>query len=68
MATSKSSRTTEKVKNLDFLTAKLNNMRLDAGVTRSAALWARYEGACEALRWLGYKITIEGGKHRVEPC
>ena len=43
-------------------------MRLDAGVARGAALWARYEGACEALRWLGYKITIEGGKHRVEPC
>ena len=43
-------------------------MRLDAGVTRSLELWARYEGACEALRWLGYTVTVDGGKHRVEPC
>lgn len=41
---------------------------MDAGVSRSLELWARYEGACEVLRWLGYKITIEAGKHRVEPC
>lgn len=48
--------------------ARLDNLRMDAGVSRSLALWARYEGACEVLRWLGYKITVEAGKHRVEPC
>lgn len=41
---------------------------MTAGVSRSQIAWGRYEGACDALRWLGYTITIEGGKHRVEPC
>lgn len=48
--------------------AKLDELRLNAGVARSMTAWSRYEGACDALRWLGYKITIESGKHRVEPC
>ena len=48
--------------------SKLDEMRLTAGVSRSQLAWSRYEGACDALRWLGYKITIESGKHRVEPC
>lgn len=47
---------------------KLNELRLTAGVSRKLDLWARYEGACEALRWAGYKVTVEGGKHRVAPC
>lgn len=48
--------------------AKLDELRLTAGVSRSMTSWGRYEGACDALRWLGYTVTIEGGKHRVEPC
>lgn len=48
--------------------AKLDELRLTAGVSRSMTVWGRYEGACDALRWLGYTVTIEGGKHRVEPC
>lgn len=48
--------------------AKLDELRLTAGVSRSMIAWGRYEGACDALRWLGYTVTIEGGKHRVEPC
>lgn len=48
--------------------AKLDDLRLTAGVSRSMTAWGRYEGACDALRWLGYTVTIEGGKHRVEPC
>lgn len=63
MATSK--KRPEKISRIE---AKLDNLRMDAGVARSLELWARYEGACEVLRWLGYKITIEAGKHRVEPC
>lgn len=55
-------------KRVSLVEARLNNLRLDAGVTRSLELWARYEGAYEALRWLGYTVTVEGGKHRVEPC
>lgn len=48
--------------------AKFDELRLTAGVSRSMTAWGRYEGACDALRWLGYTVTIEGGKHRVEPC
>ena len=48
--------------------AKLDELRLTAGVSRSMTAWGRYEGARDALRWLGYTVTIEGGKHRVEPC
>ena len=48
--------------------AKLDELRLTAGVSRSMTAWGRYEGACDALRWFGYTVTIEGGKHRVEPC
>lgn len=48
--------------------AKLDELRLTAGVSRSMTAWGRYEGACDALHWLGYTVTIEGGKHRVEPC
>ena len=48
--------------------AKLDELRLTAGVSRSMTAWGHYEGACDALRWLGYTVTIEGGKHRVEPC
>lgn len=48
--------------------ARLNELRVNAGASRSLTLWARYEGACEALRWLGYKVTVDAGKHRVEPC
>lgn len=48
--------------------AKLDELRLTAGVSRSMTAWGRYECACDALRWLGYTVTIEGGKHRVEPC
>lgn len=47
---------------------KLDELRLTAGVSRSLAAWSRYEGACDALRWLGYTVTLEGGKHRVAPC
>ena len=48
--------------------AKLDDLRLTAGVSRSQVAWGRYEGACDALRWIGYTVTIEGGKHRVAPC
>lgn len=48
--------------------AKLDDLRLTAGVSRSMTAWGRYEGACDALRWLGYTVTIEGGKHRVARC
>lgn len=41
---------------------------MTAGVSRSMTAWGRYEGACDALRWLGYTVTVESGKHRVEPC
>lgn len=65
MAATKTTKTLETAKNA---AAKLDDLRLTAGVSRSMTAWGRYEGACDALRWLGYTVTIEGGKHRVEPC
>ena len=47
---------------------KLDELRLTAGVSRSQTACGRYEGACDALRWLGYTVTLESGKHRVAPC
>ena len=47
---------------------KLDELRLTAGISRSMTAWGRYEGACDALRWIGYTVTLEGGKHRVTPC
>ena len=40
---------------------KLDELRLTAGVSRSQTAWGRYEGACDARRWLGYTVPLEGG-------
>ena len=65
MATRTKPKTQETTRQVE---SKLDELRMTAGVSRSQIAWGRYEGACDALRWLGYTITIEGGKHRVEPC
>lgn len=65
MAETKTTKTLETAKNA---AAKLDALRLTAGVSRSMTAWGRYEGACDALRWLGYTVTIEGGKHRIARC
>lgn len=47
---------------------RLDWLMANARVLRSPALWEKYYEAQRIIRLLGFKVTLEGDKHRVTPC